>query len=333
MAMLWRSRLTVLVTVASCTAAVVGGAEVFYHYRTAQAAPLAAGSRAAAMRVSQSPAAPSPRPRPSQHRPGQQMTKHASRNPLVKTAAPRSTRKGVATWSFTKVGQALSKSGAAWYYTWAPDHHGIGSPRGVHFVPMIWGPGSVTAANLAEVKHEGKFLLGFNEPDMSSQSNMSVPQALRLWPRLMSTGMTLGSPAVATDGATPGGWLDRFMRGAKSRNYRVNFITLHWYGGDFVTHDAVSQLKSYIQTVHARYHKPVWLTEFALIRFGHSTTFPSAGRQAAFVTAATKMLDHLSYVQRYAWFALPATKGDGTAGLFHPGAVATRAGQAFEAAR
>lgn len=329
--MLWRSRLTVLVTVAGCTAAVVGGAQVVYHYRTGRPVPLVA-DRPAALRTSQHPAPPSPRPQPSQHQPGQQLAKRASRNPVVKTAAAHSSKKGVATWSFTRVGQALIKSGATWYYTWAPDHHGIGSPRGVHFVPMIWGPGSVTTANLNEVKHESHMLLGFNEPDMSSQSNMSVSQALRLWPRLMSTGMTLGSPAVATGGATPGGWLDRFMRGVKSRHYRVNFITLHWYGGDFVTHDAVSQLQSYIQAVHARYHKPIWLTEFALIRFGSSTTFPSARQQASFVTAATKMLDRLSYVQRYAWFALPASKGDGTAGLFHPGAVATRAGKAFEGA-
>ncbi|HEY7429880.1 MAG TPA: glycoside hydrolase family protein [Streptosporangiaceae bacterium] len=329
--MLWRSRLTVLVTIAASTAAAVGGAEVLYHYRTVRPVSMSA-SQGTELPASQPPAVPSSSPRTSQRHPGQAMTQHAAPNPPATTAGARSSKKGVATWSFTKVGKALTKSGATWYYTWAPDHHGIGSPRGVHFVPMIWGPGSVTAANLSEVKHEGHFLLGFNEPDMSSQSNMSVPQALRLWPRLMSTGMTLGSPAVASGGATPGGWLDRFMSGVKSRHYRVNFIPLHWYGGDFVTHDAVSQLQSYLQAVHARYHKPIWLTEFALIRFGSSTTFPSARQQAAFVTAATKMLQRLPWVQRYAWFALPADKGDGTAGLFHPGAVATRAGRAFEAA-
>jgi hypothetical protein len=56
------------------------------------------------------------------------------------------------------------------------------------------------------------------------------------------------------------------------------------------------------------------------------------GRVTA-VIAAGCAAGHLSYVQRYAWFALPATTGDGTAGLFHPGAVATRAGRAFEAVR
>src|SRR5215469_221561 len=240
--------------------------------------------------------------------------------------------KGVSVWMFDGVNKALAKSGASWYYTWAPVHPGITSRRGVRFVPMIWGPGSVTPATLHQVRREGPDLLGFNEPDMASQSNMSVSQALRLWPRLMRTGLKLGSPAVATDAATPGGWLDRFMHGVRARHLRVNFITVHWYGGDFATGQAVQQLHSYLRAIHARYRLPIWLTEFALIRFGPTTTFPSGRRQAAFLTAATSMLERLSFVHQYAWVALLATSGDGTAGLFRPGAIATRAGRAFEAA-
>ena len=251
--------------------------------------------------------------------------------PAAGATAAKDSHKGVAVWTFRGVNKALSKSGASWYYTWATGHGGIKTPRGTSFVPMIRAAGDVTAANLAEVKRQGHYLLGFNEPDNSGQANMSVSQALSLWPRLMATGMTLGSPAVATGAATKGGWLDRFMAGAKGRGYRVNFITVHWYGGNFAAAAAVSELKSYIQAIHARYHKPIWLTEFALIRFGASTSFPSPRQQAAFLTAATTMLQHLSYVQRYAWFALPASAGDGSAGLFRGGAVATRAGRAFEA--
>jgi hypothetical protein len=202
---------------------------------------------------------------------------------------------------------------------------------GAAFVPMIWGAGTVTAANLREVRREGRYLLGFNEPDNSGQSNMTVAQALALWPKLMATGTRLGSPAVATGAATPGGWLDQFMRGAKARHYRVNFIAVHWYGNDFSTRAAVLQLKSYLRAIYARYRLPIWLTEFALIRFGGTVTFPSPAQQAAFVTAATAMLRQLPHLQRYAWFALPATSGDGSAGLFGPGAVATAAGRAFEA--
>ena len=251
--------------------------------------------------------------------------------PAAGAAAAKDPHKGVAVWTFSGVNRALSKSGASWYYTWAAGHAGIKTPRGTSFVPMIRAAGDVTAANLAKVKREGHYLLGFNEPDNGGQANMSVSQALSLWPRLMATGMTLGSPAVATGAATKGGWLDQFMAGAKSRGYRVSFIAVHWYGGNFATAAAVSELKSYIQAIHARYHKPIWLTEFALIRFGGTASFPSPQQQAAFLTAATTMLAHLSYVQRYAWFALPASAGDGSAGLFRRGAVATRAGRAFEA--
>jgi Glycosyl hydrolase catalytic core len=238
-------------------------------------------------------------------------------------------KKGVGTWAFAKSRRALEKSGASWYYTWAVNHPGITSAKGVSFVPMIWGAGDVTARDLNIAKRQGHILLTFNEPDLSAQANMTVNQALRLWPKLEATKMKLASPAVASGGATPGGWLDRFMTGAAKRHYRVDFITLHWYGADFTTSDAVSQLKSYIQAVWARYHKPIWLTEFALWRFDPSV-FPTPSQQAAFVTAATTMLRHLGYVWRYAWFALPADGADGTAGLFLPGAIATAAGRAFE---
>ncbi len=248
---------------------------------------------------------------------------------LTAARRPANYKKGVAAWAFPRSRRALAKSGVSWYYTWAVNHPGIITAKGVSFVPMIWGAHNVTARQLRLARHHGHVLLTFNEPDLSAQANMTVNQALRLWPRLMATKMRLASPAVASGGATPGGWLDRFMSGAARRHYRVNIITLHWYGGDFDPSSAVSELKSYIQAVWQRYHKPIWLTEFALWRFDPSV-FPTPGQQAAFVTAATAMLRKLPYVWRYAWFALPANGADGTAGLFRPGAVATAAGRAFE---
>ena len=44
------------------------------------------------------------------------------------------------------------------------------------------------------------------------------------------------------------------------------------------------------------------------------------------------MLGKLGYIQRYAWFALPVSSGDGTLGLFSSGPVVTPVGRAFEAA-
>ena len=284
-------------------------------------------SVAAATSAAPSPSA-SPPPSPSAS-----PSRSASPAPAVVAKPATSSKKGVAVWNFNGVGAALGESGAEWYYTWSTQHAGITGPAGVGFVPMIWGSASVTASNLAQAKSAGPYLLGFNEPDMAAQSNMTVDQALSLWPQLMATGSTLGSPAVATGADTPGGWLDQFMTGVKARGYRVDFITLHWYGGDFNTPDAVSQLQSYIQNVYNRYHLPIWLTEYALIDFSHGgAAYPTDQQQAAFVTASTKMLQSLPYLQRYAWFGLPASDSGPSTGLFRSGPSVTAAGRAFEAA-
>ena len=318
------AKLAAVTVAASCV--VAGGAAVVHLHGAHPAAatrPVQAAPAAPATPVTQALARSSPKP-------------VRTTRPPRKPAPPRpasNAKKGVAAWAFTGAGQALAQSGASWYYTWsASPAVGVSRAGGPRFVPLIWGAANVTAGTLSEVRGEGPDLLSFNEPDMSGQANMSPAQALSLWPQLMATGLRLGSPAVAAGGATPGGWLDQFMSGAAARGYRVNFITLHWYGSDFATGPAVSQLESYLQAVHARYHKPIWLTEFALANFGGSPQTPSRPQQAAFLTAATAMLQRLSYVQRYAWFGLEATPTDGSMGLFRSGPAVTTVGRAFEAA-
>jgi hypothetical protein len=319
-----QAKLVAASVAASCV--VAGGAAVV-HLRGAHPAAVAhhvhAAPAALPAPVTRALARPSPKP---------VRTTRPPRRPAPPPPASNA-KKGVAAWAFPGAAQALARSRASWYYTWsATPAGGIASPRGVRFVPLIWGAANVNAGTLSQVRGEGHYLLSFNEPDMGGQANMSPGQALSLWPQLEATGMRLGSPAVAADGATPGGWLDQFMSGAAARGYRVDFITLHWYGADFSTGPAVSQLESYLQAVHARYHKPIWLTEFALANFGASPQTPGRGQQAAFLTAATAMLQRLSYVQRYAWYGLEATPADGSMGLFRSGPVATTVGRAFQAA-
>lgn len=230
-------------------------------------------------------------------------------------------------WTFTGVNRALVDSGVSWYYTWSYNTAGITTPAGVQFVPMIWGAADVNAAALNQAKQAGSTLLGFNEPDNQNQSNMTVTQALSLWPQLMATGMTLGSPAVATNAATPA---ESVHEGATARRYPVNFIAVHWYGANFATSTAVSQLESYLQAIYALYRLPLWLTEFALVNWS-TNTYPTESQQASFATAATSMLETLSYVQRYAWFALPVKQSYGNTGLYNSGPVATPVGLAYRA--
>jgi RNA polymerase sigma factor (sigma-70 family) len=297
--------------------------------RASAGGPVPTGSAAAATTPAATPTA-TPAFSPSA---GATPSRSTSRPAAAPATPAGSSRKGVSAWKFTGVNQALVDSGARWYYTWATTHDGITTPKGVDFVPMIWGAGSVTGGALNQAKGAGsRYLLGFNEPDMGAQANMSVDSALALWPQLLGTGLTVGSPAVAYGGATAGGWLDRFMSGAAARGYRVDFIALHWYGGDFSTANAVNQLRSYLQAVYNRYHKPIWLTEYALIDFSNGTRFPTQAQQAAFCTASISMLGGLSFVQRYAWFALPADDAKDSTGLYRSGPTVTDVGRAYAAA-
>ncbi|MET0132439.1 MAG: sigma-70 family RNA polymerase sigma factor [Kibdelosporangium sp.] len=273
-------------------------------------------------------APPAPAPTSITSIPATPAATSAAKPPAV-VPARKSAKKGVSSWLFDGVTDALADVGAGWFYTWAAGRERITAPPGVEFVPMIWGAKSVTPANIAEARKQGTVLLGFNEPDLAEQSNMTVEQALDLWPQLQATGMRLGSPAVAFGGDKAGGWLDRFMAGAATRGLRVDFITLHWYGSDFGP-AAVNHLKSYITAVQARYNKPIWLTEYSLIDFsGGSARYPSPEQLAAFAKGSTAMLEGLPSVERYAWFALPADK-PGT-GLYN-GRTPNLAGAAYRAA-
>ncbi|MFI5954477.1 glycoside hydrolase family protein [Cryptosporangium sp. NPDC051539] len=245
-----------------------------------------------------------------------------------------SSKKGAALNPFGAIRSSLADSGVSWYYDWDASPQGISAPPGVHFVPMIWGTKSMNDETLAAVKQRGDTLLGFNEPDFESQSNMSPSEALDLWPRLEATGMRLGSPAPAFGAADDGSWFDQFMKGAKSRGYRVDFIALHWYGGDFETENAVEQLQRYLQRTWDRWHKPIWLTEYALINFGNGAEVASPEQQSAFVTASTKMMDGLSFVERYSWFKFSPPKEGGQAGttLYNEDGSRTTMGDAYRAA-
>lgn len=251
--------------------------------------------------------------------------------PVPAPAAATSTKKGVATWQFDGAAGALGDVGASWYYTWASSDAAVPAPGGVEFVPMIWGRDHLGDATLAQAAAHGTTLLGFNEPDLAEQSGMSVEEALAAWPRLEATGMRLGSPAVAWGADAPDGWLDRFMTGARAQGRRVDFITLHWYGSDF-SDAAVGHFLGYVDAVHARYGLPIWVTEYGLMNFGGSPRYPTGPQAAAFIEGTTAGMEARPYVERYAWFGLPAVGDSIGFGLYTDATTPTEAGLAYRAA-
>jgi hypothetical protein len=247
--------------------------------------------------------------------------------------ANASPKKGVGTWYFPNVNRALFDVNVSWYYTWQPYTRQIAPPRGVEFVPMIWDKTFLDPEQLELAKNSGSVLLGFNEPDKPDQANMTPQQALDLWPKLIATGMRLGSPATAANPALPGSWIEQFIDGARARGYRVDFLAVHWYGDDFRADESVKALRNFLEAVHRKYQLPIWLTEYSLILWTDPPAFPSWNQQAEFATKSVKMLESLPFVERYAWYSLPpGTKDTNDSTALYNDNVLTPVGIAYRKA-
>jgi hypothetical protein len=204
---------------------------------------------------------------------------------------------------------------AFWYYTWGTLVP-VPTPQNCEFVSMFWGSANMTDANIsatmqAKASGQVKYILGFNEPDRTDQSNMTVSQAIAYWPKLESLGLPLGSPATSFPTAQ---WFSDFMDSVATQKRRVDFICVHMYAG---TDD-----NSFVQTLQAvynKYHLPIWITEFATADWNATT--PAANQYTpadalGFMQRLLPKIDGLSFVQRYSWFS-----GDPTNAQLWPSAL------------
>lgn len=201
--------------------------------------------------------------------------------------------------------------GYEWYYNWSatPSCPNAGVP----FVPMVKSGFLALPPSLTGVGP----LLTFNEPD-DDRHYLSVARALYLWPQLEATGRALSSPAV-TYTLRGSKWLADFMAGAEAKGYRVDFIAAHYYGAD------PTGLVTYLNSLHARYGRPIWLTEFSVYN-------GSLAANTRFAKTVGPMLAALPYLHRVGWFCNRSLAGGYEhTGLVDPSGALTPVGAAYKA--
>ena len=202
-----------------------------------------------------------------------------------------------------------------WYYTW--DVSPVPGLESLPFVPMVWGSKSVS-----KLSGSHPVVLGFNEPDGSTQSNMTPSLALALWSEVTNLGTKIGSPATAGNPTTPGSWLEQFMDAFP----QVDFVCVHWYAPP----NSASFLKE-IDAIHAKYNKPIWVTEFAVADW--SGKFPggfSVSLVETFMKEACAGLDARPFVEKYTWKTRTTEDANmGTSALFNDDGSLTALGQVY----
>ncbi|KAN0110307.1 glycoside hydrolase family 128 protein [Hyaloscypha variabilis] len=225
---------------------------------------------------------------------------------VVSAAAPIATSSSSTTSSSAKRGLAYndvsllsgfeSSKSISWAYDWGSSSDGT-IPSAFEFVPLLWGLASSftsgwNAAATAAIAAGSTHLMCFNEPDLSSQSNISPADAAAGFLQYMQPfagKAQLGAPAV-TNGGSPMGltWLGNFLDACT--DCQIDFVCIHWYNGG----DADAFMDYVDQAYTAGGNRPLWITEFQ----GEG----DATAQNSFLETVIPQLDASPKVARYAYF-------------------------------
>ncbi|KAJ7659184.1 glycosyl hydrolase catalytic core-domain-containing protein [Mycena polygramma] len=189
-----------------------------------------------------------------------------------------------------------SKPKVTWYHHWQ-DGPVSQMPSKLEYVPMFWGTSkwSQWSSRKAEMqKKTPQHLLGFNEPDISGQANMSPADAASTWMQEIhpwaAKGVKLGSPAVAWNLD----WTASFLSELKNRGGHVDFVTVHWYG----SWNDIATFKKFVASAHSRFGYRVWVTELGIT----SASNPTQQQIKNFMMNAYVWMDSTGYVDRASWF-------------------------------
>ena len=186
---------------------------------------------------------------------------------------------------------------STWYYNWGshPTINPLNAQKSYNqeYVPEKWGAGGMW--NGVYTIEDACHLMGYNEPDHTEQSNVSVEKAIEEWPLMMKTGMRLGSPAT-----TDFSWLYSFMNQCRQRNYRVDYVVIHAYWGGLSASEWYDRLKN----VHERTKRPLWIKEWNNGANWTKESWPSSqseqyAKQLRDLTDIVNMLDTCSFIERY----------------------------------
>ena len=197
--------------------------------------------------------------------------------------------------------ERFDKLNPYWHYSWNWEYKAP-YPSGVEFVPMIWGSGGATQERVDYLNNLASMgviqnVLAFNEPDLEGQANMTVDEAVALWPLLETLNVPISSPVTS---APLNDWMRTFMNKATTDNLRVDFVAIHIYHKN-----TPSNFLALVEEVYQTYGKPIWITEFAVRDTNATTSTPNKYSEAyvlSFMDEVLNALEQLDYVKRYSWF-------------------------------
>ena len=186
------------------------------------------------------------------------------------------------------------------------------SPQGIDFVPMLWSyyPNLIEDFTDRMLDPNPRIVLGFNEPDSSLQSNLSIDYALEGWELLASkvTASTRSDSILVSPSCVhpTGSWCTEFIQRADQQGLRIDAIGFHWYGG--AKHHELFRIL--IETYEAYGNRPIVITEFAVADWNAASVDDNTitpEQVLAFMESVLPWLENTEWILGYAWFSFEKT--------------------------
>ncbi|MDY5650807.1 MAG: glycosyl hydrolase [Paludibacteraceae bacterium] len=218
---------------------------------------------------------------------------------------PKSAKRGVA-FSFNQpTDLPLLSPYVSWDYNWGntptEDAAMWFDANEMDFCPMCWnGNYSADKIRAFVAAHPNtKYLLAFNEPNLTDQARMTPAEAAAIWPpvvalakelnlKLVSPAMNYGTLSGYSD---PIKWLDEFFAQPNVDINDIYAISIHCYMS------SASAVQGYVEKFE-KYNKPIWMTEFC----AWDPVPGSVTTQMDYMCAVLNYLEANPKVERYAWF-------------------------------
>lgn len=125
-------------------------------------------------------------------------------------------------------------SEVSWAYNWGSSSSGLSSS--FKYIPLLWGTSSDFTSDWSDaassaISSGSEYLFSFNEPDLSSQANLSPEDAATAYMTYMmpfADQAKLCAPAVTNGGGAMGlTWLSEFMTACS--DCQIDCVSIHWY--------------------------------------------------------------------------------------------------------
>lgn len=164
---------------------------------------------------------------------------------------------------------------------------------------MLWGLTDLDSwadAAASAISAGSTAALSFNEPDLSSQSNIDPGTAATNHIQYMNPlSVEVGSPAITNGAGTDPlmgiDWLNAFFAACDGK-CKVDFVAFHWYNDASQTDDFETHVNAVIAAAAAAGVSKVWLTEFGV----------TGGDASTFLSTVMPFLESTPAVEKYAFF-------------------------------